>query len=432
MLLTMLRLRRAVSGKTASHLTRLLFPRQGINKLSDSAAVRDKSDSDKRDDGTLNSATESQDSPVASDVELPSGEENVSRLLKEAATYSDAKNTDWATSPYPAGAPTSVEDEIVKPKIDPLDTCIVLFPGQGTIKVGRVQKYLRFPQARELFEMANEILDYNLLKLCLNGPQETLDQTRYNQPATVVSSLAALEQLREERPRVFETCKAAAGYSVGELTALIFSGALSFEDGIRLVSVRGAAMQYASDKFPQGMLSVHCTPQAAISEACKDAQKWAQDCGVEMPVCQVAIYLYTQSKILAGNIQALEYLEQNAKKYGLSKLTRLPVSGAFHTKLMEPALKSFGKMLHTLEFNDFRCQVYSNFKAHPYGNPALIRRYLLKQIVSPVKWEQTIQMLYNRPAETAFPRTFDVGSGGRMSTILKLINAKAHEHCIAV
>lgn len=153
---------------------------------------------------------------------------------------------------------------------------------------------------------------------------------------------------------------------------------------------------------------------------------YGEDC------CRVAVYLYTQSKILAGNTQALEYIEKNGKKYGLSKLTRLPVSGAFHTKLMEPALKSFGKMLYTLQFDDFRCQVYSNCKGHPYHNTALIRKYLTKQIVTSVKWEQTMQLLYNRPPGTSFPRTFDVGSGGRMSTILKLINAKAHDHCIAV
>ncbi|KYN15473.1 PREDICTED: probable malonyl-CoA-acyl carrier protein transacylase, mitochondrial [Trachymyrmex cornetzi] len=417
-------LQRVLSAKTAPCLTRLLFLRQ-VNKYSDSAAT-------KNDSSNTSNIGESQNERVASDVESSLGEENVSRLLKEAASYSDAKDKNWTTSPYPADAPTSVEEEVVKPKIDPLDTCIVLFPGQGTIKVGMVQKYLRFPQARELFEIANEILGYDLLKLCLRGPQEKLNQTCFNQPATVVSSLAALEQLREERPRVFETCKAAVGYSVGELTALIFSGALSFENGIRLVSVRGAAMQYASNKCPQGMLSVQCSPQASLSQACKDAEKWAQDCGVEIPVCQVAVYLYTQSKILAGNTQALEYIEENAKKYGLFKLTRLPVSGAFHTTLMEPALKSFGKMLHTLEFDDFRCHVYSNYKAHPYGNTALIRKYLPKQIMSSVKWEQCIQLLYNRPPGTAFPRTFDVGSGGRMSTILKLINSKAHQHCIAV
>lgn len=148
--------------------------------------------------------------------------------------------------------------------------------------------------------------------------------------------------------------------------------------------------------------------------------------------CRVAIYLCTQSKILAGNTQALEYIEKNGKKYGLSKLTRLPVSGAFHTKLMEPALKSFGKLLHTLEFDDFRCKVYSNYKGHEYNNKALIKKYLTKQIISPVRWEQSIQLLYKRPMDTAFPRTFDVGSGGKMSTILKLINAKAQQHCISV
>lgn len=144
------------------------------------------------------------------------------------------------------------------------------------------------------------------------------------------------------------------------------------------------------------------------------------------------MYLYTQVKILAGNIQALEYIEKNADKYGLRKLTRLPVSGAFHTKLMEPALKSFGKMLHSLTLDEPRCQVYSNYKGHAYNNTKLIMKHLPKQIVSPVRWEQTMQMLYNRPEGTAFPRTFDVGSGGRMATILKQINAKAHEHCIAV
>lgn len=270
-------LQRALFGKTAHGLSRVLSLSR-VSKFSDSVSAKENDRPSSRD--------ESQNESPTSDVEAPTGEENVAHLLKEAATYSDAKDTSWSTSPYPAGAPTSVEEEIVKPKIDPLDTCIVLFPGQGTIRVGTVKKYLRFPQAQELFQIANEILDFDVLKLCLKGPQEKLNQTRFNQPATVLTSLAALEQLREDRPRVFETCKATAGYSIGELTALIFSGAISFEDGIRLVSVRGSAMQYASEKTPQGMLSVHCTPDAKVVEACKDARKWALDNGVENPVCE--------------------------------------------------------------------------------------------------------------------------------------------------
>lgn len=274
-------LQRTLVYKTAPRLSRLLSSSR-INRLSDSASV-------KNSDVDLSENTdESQNKSITNDVELPVGEENVTRLVKEAATYSDAKDTSWATTAYPAGAPTTgdEEKEIVRPKIDPHDTSVVLFPGQGTIKVGMVQQYMRFPQARELFEIANEILNYNLLKLCLRGPQKKLDQTLYNQPATVVASLAALEKLREERPTVFETCKTTAGYSIGELTSLIFSGAISFEDGIRLVSVRGASMQYASDAVPQGMLSVFCTSQAGLAEACKNAQNWALDNGVADPVCQ--------------------------------------------------------------------------------------------------------------------------------------------------
>lgn len=146
----------------------------------------------------------------------------------------------------------------------------------------------------------------------------------------------------------------------------------------------------------------------------------------------MAIYLYTQSKILAGNKEALEYIEKNAKKYGLRNLTRLPVSGAFHTKLMEPALKSFCKMLDTVKIDEPRCQVYSNYKGHTYGNIKLIRRYLKKQIVSPVKWEQAMQNVYSRPEGIEFPRTFDIGSEGKMRSILKLINMKAYNQCIAV
>ncbi|XP_011341641.1 probable malonyl-CoA-acyl carrier protein transacylase, mitochondrial isoform X2 [Ooceraea biroi] len=391
---------RALSVRTVSCALSYRFLDR-VNGFADSASTKETSEiGASATDESRNEPTTDPDDPDA-----PSGRENVAQMLAEAATYSDAKDTSWATSPYPAGAPTSVgEEEAVRPKIDPLDTCVLLFPGQGTLKVGAVQKYLRFPQAKELFEIANEILNYDLLKICLKGPQQKLDQTRFNQPATVVSSLAALEKLREERPK----------------------------DGIRLVAVRGAGMQYASERSRQGMLSLFCTPAAQLTKACEDAMKWAQDNGVEDPVCQVAVYLYTQARIVAGHTEALNYIEKNAEKYGLTRLTRLPVSGAFHTSLMEPALKSFGKMLHEVQLDKPRCQVYSNFKGHQHSNEKLIRKYLLRQIVSPVKWEQCMQYVYCRKAGMAYPRTFDVGSGGRMSTILKLINAKAHEHCISV
>lgn len=291
---------------------------------------------------------------------------------------------------------------------------------------------MHFPEAKDIFEIANEILGYNLLKLCLEGPQKKLDETKFNQPATVVSSLAALEKIREERPKVFETCVATAGYSVGELSSLIFSGAISLENGIRLVAVRGEAMQEAANRISQGMLSVHCSPQADLQKLLKDAEAWAQDLGISEPVCKVSIYLCTQTKILAGNKAALDYIEKHGPNMGLSRIQRLPVSGAFHTKLMAPALKRFSQTLNQTTLEQPRTTVYSNYTGNPYGHVTQIKRLLCKQIVSPVKWEQCMQKLYNRSEKVGFPRTFDVGSNGRMKTILKLINAKAANSCIVV
>ncbi|XP_043673355.1 probable malonyl-CoA-acyl carrier protein transacylase, mitochondrial [Vespula pensylvanica] len=362
-----------------------------------------------------------------------SNEEEVKRLLKEAATYSDANDKNWATTPYPANAPTSVEEENINiPKVNPVERSIILFPGQGTLKVGAIKKYLRFPGVKDIFDLANEILGYNLLNICLKGPQDKLDLTKFNQPATVVSSLAALEQLREERQNVFETCIGTAGYSVGELSALIFSGAISFEDGIRLVAVRGNMMQMASDKIGQGMLSVYCPPQIKLSKVLEDAIAWARDLGVPNPICKVSVFLYTQNKIIAGNEEALRYIEKNAKVVGLQKLKRLPVSGAFHTPLMQPAIQKFCEKLREIPLEEPRTKVYSNYTGRPYRNTKSIKGLLVKQIISPVKWEQCIQRIYKRPEGTPFPRTFDVGSGGRMKTILKLINAKAAESCIVI
>lgn len=210
-------------------------------------------------------------------------EQEVLHLLEEAATFEDAKDKNWMTTPYPKDI--SLKKEI-KPSINPKNTSILLFPGQGTIKVGMIKKYLNYCGTKELFEIANEIINYNLLKLCLDGPQEKLNRTEFNQAATVISSLAALEKIKVEKPEVFETCVATAGYSIGEITALILSGVITFEDGIRLAWTRGKAMQYAADKVPQGMLSVVCTPKTKLSELCQEAKKWAMNIGIEKPICR--------------------------------------------------------------------------------------------------------------------------------------------------
>lgn len=209
------------------------------------------------------------------------------KLLDESTTFVDLNNKEWTTSPYDKEvAEKQLEKENPKaPKLEPSHFTAMMFPGQGLIKVGQVEKYLKFPRVREMFTIANEILGYNLLKMCREGPMKLLYQTEFNQPATVLMSLAALEALKEERPDAIRSCIAAIGYSVGELTALIFSGAMTLEEGIKLVNIRAVAMQSAADLVPQGMMSAFVTYKGKASTICSQAQNWALDIGAKDPVC---------------------------------------------------------------------------------------------------------------------------------------------------
>ncbi|KAK0163504.1 hypothetical protein PV327_007179 [Microctonus hyperodae] len=359
-----------------------------------------------------------------------SPEEDVLNLLNDSANFNEATDTSWDSSPYPEGVviPTDKPD---RPKQDPSTSTILLFPGQGTLKIGSVNKYLAIPRAKEVFDIANEVVGFDVLSLCLKGPYDKLNRTEYNQVATVTASLAALERLWEDRPVAIEQCKAAVGYSVGELTALIFSGALSLEDGIRLAAVRGAAMQQASDLTPQGMLLIHCLRSTNVGLICDEAKKWAMNMGVSQPVCNVAIYLYSETKVLAGDEESLKYIEKNRVRLDLRKTERLPVSGAFHTSLMEPALKSFKKALDKIDIQAPRIDTYSNVTTNPYSNVRDVNKLLMKQMVSSVKWEQTIQKLYKRPPGVNFPRTFELGSRN-LGYILRRINVKASHSYAAV
>lgn len=148
--------------------------------------------------------------------------------------------------------------------------------------------------------------------------------------------------------------------------------------------------------------------------------------------CRVAIYLHPYGKILAGSEEALKYLEANGKELGLRRIKRLPVSGAFHTSLMKPALSIFTKALRTVEIVDPRVSVHSNIDGKRYRNAMHIANYLPKQIIMPVKWEQTMHMLYRRTAGIAFPRTFDIGSRGVLKAFLKESNAKASDSCYII
>lgn len=165
-----------------------------------------------------------------------SKESPLKKLLDDSASFDDVKSQNmqqqWATLPYLDGTTIRKQGEyFTLPKHDPRNTSIILFPGQGSQYVGMAKNLLKFPMAKDLFELANYLLGYDLLKLCLEGPREKLDQTKYCQPAVMVTSLAAIERLKEERPKAIDNCVATAGFSLGEITALVFAGALGFERG---------------------------------------------------------------------------------------------------------------------------------------------------------------------------------------------------------
>lgn len=167
-------------------------------------------------------------------------ESPLKKMLNDAVSFDDINpqqiDQQWATLPYMEGTNIRKQGDSFKTsqsKQDPRETSIILFPGQGSQYVGMGKDLLKFPMAKDLFELASYILGYDLLKLCLNGPKEKLDQTKYSQPAILVTSLAAVERLKEERPNAIDNCVATAGFSLGELTALIFAGAIGFEKGKR-------------------------------------------------------------------------------------------------------------------------------------------------------------------------------------------------------
>ena len=249
-----------------------------------------------------------------------------------------------------------------EPVVDLSDKSVLLFPGQGAQFVGMGARLLDTPSVRELYSEASQILNYDLLKLCLEGPRSVLDETQYCQAATVVTSLAAVELLYQRTPEAVEDCMAVAGFSVGEITAAIFTGALSLGEGINLVKVRGEAMQAASDLEPSGMMTVFVGADTDLGFGCQVAAEWVKrHHDIENPVCQVANHLYCGAKVIGGHTEALKFLEQNKSDFKIRRTARLPVSGAFHTPLMEPAVEPFSLALKNSKVHNPRVPIYSNY-----------------------------------------------------------------------
>jgi [acyl-carrier-protein] S-malonyltransferase len=292
-----------------------------------------------------------------------------------------------------------------------------LFPGQGAQSVGMGRQAAEtIPAARRLYDRANEVLGFDLAKLCFEGPAEELDSTVISQPALFVTSLAAIELLRSNAPDVVLSCEATAGLSLGEYTALVFAGALEFEDGLRLVQVRGEAMQEAADASPSGMVSVLGLERAQVEELC---QKAAQG-----DVLQIANLLCPGNIVVSGTNAACERVAEMAPAAGAMKAMPLAVAGAFHTPLMASAAERLSEALAEAQFKRPSITVVSNVDGRPHEDPESFRALLLEQLVSPVRWEDSMRYLL---AE-GYDQFYEVGPGRVLRGLLKRIERRIPCH----
>jgi [acyl-carrier-protein] S-malonyltransferase len=268
------------------------------------------------------------------------------------------------------------------------------------------------PSVRRLYDRASEVLGYDLAKLCFEGPAEELDSTVVSQPALFVTSLAALEWLRNETPDVVLSCEAAAGLSLGEYTAMVFAGVLEFEDGLTVVQKRGAAMQQASDATPSGMVSILGLERIEVEALCEKAR--------EGEVLEVANLLCPGNIVISGANAACERAAELAPKMGAMKAVPLAVAGAFHTQIMRPADERLAEALADVAIRRPKLPVVSNVDARPHDDPDEIRQLLIKQILSPVRWEDSMRYLL----EQGFDQFYEIGPGRVLRGLLRRIDRK--------
>lgn len=252
-----------------------------------------------------------------------------------------------------------------------------VFPGQGAQAVGMGKDlYDHVPEAKALFEKSNEILGFRITDIMFAGTADELKQTKVTQPAVFLHSVILAKALGVNPD-------AAAGHSLGEFSALVVAGALSFEDGLRLVSKRAMAMQAACEAQPGGMAAILGLDDKKVEEICASIDG----------VVVAANYNCPGQLVISGAVDAVDAACEKAKEAGARRALRLPVGGAFHSPLMEPARQELEKAISEAPFRVPTCPIYQNVDAKPYTNPAQIKANLIAQLTAPVRWTQIVQQM---------------------------------------
>uniref|UniRef100_A0A7S4FPY5 Malonyl-CoA:ACP transacylase (MAT) domain-containing protein n=1 Tax=Eutreptiella gymnastica TaxID=73025 RepID=A0A7S4FPY5_9EUGL len=302
-------------------------------------------------------------------------------------------------------------------------TGALMFPGQGTQFVGMAADVIeKNGPGKALFDRASEVLGYDLTALLLEGPAEKLNATSYSQPAVMVSSLAALEELKAENPDLMAGIGHVAGFSLGEITALVAAGALSFEDGLKLVKVRAEAMQASCDLKPSGMGSITGLSDEQMEELISGTL--AETSGS----LQIANYLFPGGRVISGDVESVDIACEKAKEMGAAAASKLVVAGAFHTAFMDPAKEAVAAALADIEVKlPSGLNLYSNVTAEPYTSAEQIKELLVQQVVSPVKWEQTAATLGALDGDL-----YEIGAGQQLKAMMKRVDKKAFRRVTTV
>ncbi|MCE7991586.1 MAG: ACP S-malonyltransferase [Roseivirga sp.] len=253
-----------------------------------------------------------------------------------------------------------------------------VFPGQGAQFPGMAKDlYENSPKAKEMLEKANEILGFRITDIMFEGTKEELQQTKVTQPAIFLHSVVLAAITDDFAPDMV------AGHSLGEFSALVANGVLSFEDGLKLVSQRALAMQKACEINPSTMAAVLGLEDAAVEELCESIDELVVPANYNCP----------GQLVISGSNKGIEVACEKAKEAGARRALPLPVGGAFHSPLMNPAKEELEKAIDATQFNAAKCPVYQNVTAAPSTDLDVIKENLKKQLTAPVRWTQSVQAM---------------------------------------
>lgn len=264
-----------------------------------------------------------------------------------------------------------------------------VFPGQGAQFTGMGKDlYEQSSQAKELFEQANEILGFDIVKVMFEGSEEELKQTNVTQPAVFLHSVIAALVSDDFKPDMV------AGHSLGEFSALVAAGALTFSDGLRLVAQRAAAMQKACEMTPSTMAAVLNLSDEKVEEVCAEVQQQTGETVVP------ANYNCPGQLVISGTVPGIEKACEAMKTAGAKRALVLSVGGAFHSPLMEPAREELAAAILATTFQTPSCPIYQNVSAQPTTDVEVIKTQLVAQLTAPVRWTQSVQNMVSDGATT--------------------------------